>query len=401
MWRTINLLAREGNPEWMTDRIAFVGTGADPENRDKDGYAQAYRHAAGYLRLGGCELVGCADIVRENAEAFAERHDIAPGNVFEDYETMLREVEPDVVSVCVPPAVHAEIVVGSAATGVPDAIHCEKPMATSWSECRRMVEACDEADIQLTINHQRRVGPIYRRAKSLLDGGKIGELQRIEWSEVNLFDAGTHLFDLSTLFTDGASVEWVLAGLDYREENLWFGAHNENQAVAQWRYEDGVFGLAVTGEEGGDAFDPYIALSGTDGRIELGSSDGSPLRYRSDTSGWTDVDVDENVWGIPQPSKSRQGLNLVARRVPVLPDDLFELDQPSHYDRAIEEVVRAYRTGTDSELRAEVALRGTELIFAAYESVRSRGRVDLPLEIDDNPLEAMVEEGMLPISAEP
>jgi len=386
----------------MSDRIAFVGTGADPDTRDRDGYAQAYRHAAGYQRIEGCELVGCADIVRENAEAFAERHGIDPGNVFKDYETMLRAVEPDVLSVCVPPGVHAEVVTGSAATGVPDAIHCEKPMATSWGDCRRMVEACDDADIQFTINHQRRIAPIYQQAKSLLDEGTIGELQRIEWSEVNLFDAGTHLFDLSTFFTDSEPAEWILAGLDYREENLWFGAHNENQAVAQWRYENGVYGLAVTGEgEGGDALDPYIALSGTEGRIELGASGGSPLRYRADTSGWTDVDVDEDVWGNPQFSKPRQGLNLVARRAPVLPDDLFEPDRPSHYDRAIEEVVRAYRSGTDSELSAEVALQGTELIFAAYESVRSRGRIDLPLEIDDNPLESMVEEGMLPVGAEP
>jgi predicted dehydrogenase len=385
----------------MTDRIAFVGTGADPENRDKEGYAQAYRHAAGYQRIDGCVLVGCADIVRENAEAFAERHDIDPGAVYEDYETMLREVDPDVVSVCVPPAVHAEIVIGAAETGVPDAIHCEKPMATSWGDCKRMVEACDDADIQFTINHQRRIGPIYQQAKSLLDDGTIGDLKRIEWSEANIFDAGTHLFDLSSFFTDDEPAEWILAAIDYREENLWFGAHNENQAVVQWRYENGVYGLGIAGEEeGGDAFDPYIALSGTDGRIELGASDGSPLRYRTDTSGWTDVDVDEDVWGNPQPSKPRQGLMLVAERAPVLPDDLFTADHVSHYDRAIEEVVRAYRTGTDSPLRAELALQGSELIFAAYESVRSRGRVDLPLEIDDNPLESMVEEGMLPIGAE-
>lgn len=382
----------------MTERIAFVGTGADPEKRDRDGYAQAYRHAAGYQRIDGCELVACADIIRENAEAFAVRHDIFPENVYEEYETMLRDVDPDIVSVCVPPAVHAEIVVGCADTGIPDAIHCEKPMATSWGDCQRMAQACDDAGIQLTINHQRRVGPIHQKAKSLLDEGTIGELERIEWSEVNLFDAGTHLFDLSTFFTDGEPAEWVLAAIDYREENRWFGAHNENHAVAQWRYANGVHGLAVTGE-GSGAFDPYIALSGTDGRIELGASHGSPLRYRSSSSrGWKNVDVDEDVWGNPNLSKPRQGLNLVARKVPVLPDDLFSVDHVSHYDRAIAEVVQAYRTDTDSTLRAEVALQGTELIFAAYESVRERGRVDLPLEIDDNPLEAMVDEGMLAIT---
>jgi phytoene/squalene synthetase len=36
------------------------------------------------------------------------------------------------------------------------------------------------------------------------------------------------------------------------------------------------------------------------------------------------------------------------------------------------------------------ALQATELIFATYESSRRRGRVDLPLEIDDSPLIAML-----------
>jgi hypothetical protein len=43
----------------------------------------------------------------------------------------------------------------------------------------------------------------------------------------------------------------------------------------------------------------------------------------------------------------------------------------------------------------------TELIFAIYESVRRRGRVDLPLDAEDNPLEALVDAGeIVPTPAE-
>ena len=45
----------------MTHRVAIIGTGPDPETRDRDGYAMAYRHAAGYQRLDSCSLVACAD----------------------------------------------------------------------------------------------------------------------------------------------------------------------------------------------------------------------------------------------------------------------------------------------------------------------------------------------------
>jgi predicted dehydrogenase len=381
----------------MTDDIGFVGTGADPESPGTDGYAMAYRHAAGYERVDGCRLTCCADIVRENAEAFAERHDIDEDGVFEDYERMCRERDPDVMSVCVPPSVHAEVVVGLAETGVPDAIHCEKPMAASWADCRRMVERCAEAGIQLTVNHQRRLGPIFRRAKELLDDGTIGSLRRIEWSDVTLFDAGTHLFDLSMFYTDQAPVEWVLAGVAYHDENKWFGTHNENQAVVQWRHTSGVDGLAVTGD-GSDTFGAYIALCGTEGRIELGGEGGPPLRYRNDdTTGWEGVDVGEDHWGNPTYSLPRHAAVRLARRLPLVPESLVVPAYRSHVDRAIENVVESYRSGDGSPLRAELALGSTELIFAAYESVRRRGRVDLPLDVEDNPLESMVESGVMAV----
>jgi hypothetical protein len=50
-------------------------------------------------------------------------------------------------------------------------------------------------------------------------------------------------------------------------------------------------------------------------------------------------------------------------------------------------------TGREPELSSRKALAATELIFATYESSRRRGRVTLPLEIDDSPLLAGLEEG--------
>ena len=377
----------------MTLRIAVVGTGDSPDDPDADGFAMAYRHAAGYRRLDDCELVACADIVRENAEQFADHHDIDA--VYEDYERMLDATDPDIVSVTVPPAVHAEVVRGCARAGDLAAIHCEKPMATTWGDCESMVRVCEAENVALTINHQRRVGPTFKRAKELLDDGTIGELQRVECSAKNLFDAGTHVFDLAGMFTDEATPEWVLAGLDYREENRWFGAHNENHAVAQWRYDDGVHGLAATGE-GSDAVDPYVRLVGTDGRIEIGASDGPPLRVRhSTTNGWRTVHTGETMWGDTWLPTWKAALAKVSRNAPGLPDAPY--GSPSHIELAIESVVEAVRTGDPSPLSAANALRSTELIFGAWESVRRRGRVDLPLDVDDNPLAAMVEEGMVPV----
>lgn len=376
----------------MALRAAIIGTGADPDERDRTGYAMAYRHAPGYRRLDGVELVACADIVRENAEAFAETFDVPSRHVYEDYEEMLSGAEPDVVSVCVPPAIHADIVADCAESGVPIAVHCEKPMATTWGDCRRMVEACDEADVQLTINHQRRFGAPFTRAKSLLDDGTVGELRRIEFGEVNLYDAGTHQFDLAGYYADWSPVEWVLAGADFSEANEWFGTRNENQGLAQWRTESGVHGLASTGEEPGTGSDftgCYMRLLGADGAIEIGVEDGPALRYRTDDGGWTTVDTGEDVHG-PNPGKLRLGLAKLVDRAPIGKGD--RVTPTSFVDRAIEEVVDALREDRDPVIGGERSLYAAELPFASWESVRRRARVDLPLGIDDNPLQALVED---------
>jgi hypothetical protein len=67
----------------------------------------------------------------------------------------------------------------------------------------------------------------------------------------------------------------------------------------------------------------------------------------------------------------------------------------TYTERAIAEVVGALEASRPPEIGGRAALRSTELIFASWESARRRARIDLPLDIDDNPLESMVESGEL------
>lgn len=378
----------------MDYTVVIVGTGTDPDDPDADGYAMAYRHATGYRRLDQCRLTACADIVPENARVFADNWGIRSEFVFEDTREMLDVVQPDIVSVCVPPHAHADVVLTITDHNAPDAIHCEKPMATTWAECREMVDVCASAGVQLTFNHQRRFGRPFRMAKQLVDDGTIGDLSRVELGGKNLYDYGSHLFDLCGYFTEQTPAEWVMAGIDYSEENLQFGAHNENQAIAQWRYEDGVSGLASTGE--GSALSCEMRLLGDEGIVEIGGSDG-PLRVLDD-GGWRTIDTGRDGVHGPRATRVDAATEYVAERVPFLSPE--RVGPPTYIDRAIEDVVTALDAGRGSELAADNALQATELIFACWESVRRRGRVDLPLDIDDNPLESMVEDGSLPVLGE-
>jgi predicted dehydrogenase len=208
------------------------------------------------------------------------------------------------------------------------------------------------------------------------------------------------MFDLSAFYADQSPVEWVIAGLDYREENRWFGVHNENQAIAQWRYENGVYGHATTGRSR-DALGAQVRLVGDEGTIEVDAEDGPPLRIRTGrTLGWKTVEVGANIWG-KRTYATRLGLLRYAieearGRLPGLGESA---EYPSNIDRSIESVVTAVREDGESPLTWRNAIESTEVIFAAWESARRGARVDLPLEVDDNPLEAMVENGDLPVSS--
>jgi predicted dehydrogenase len=352
---------------------AVIGTGPDPENPSAEGYAMGYQHADALAADDRIELVTCADIVPENAEAFADAYDLDGDRVFEDYEEMLAALEPDLATVAVPPAIHAAVIMGCLESGVVEAIHCEKPMADTWGDAQFVAQEAWRRDVQLTFNHQRRFGKPFRKAKALLDRGEIGDLERVEFAAGNVYDYGTHSIDLCNYFNDETPAEWVIGQVDYREENVFFGAHNENQAFALWGYENGVHGMADTGDEvGGGAVACHNRFVGSEGVIEVGpgwaggDEDLPTLRYRSDGEGWEAVDVDGET-----------------------------LHGPDFIERAFADVIDHLESGAEPELSARNALNATEIVFGIWESARRRARVDFPLEIEDNPLAAMVESGAL------
>ena len=356
-----------------TYTVAVIGTGPDPNNPTVQGFAMGYRHAEAYENEDRCELVGCADIVPENGAAFASEFDLPEGAVYEDYGKMLDELEPDIVSVTVPPAIHHAVVVDCARSGVVSAIHCEKPMADSWADAQRMVQTCWRNDVQLTFNRQRRFGKPFTEAKRLLDDGEIGELERVEIGWGDFYDTGAHTVDLTGMFNDEHSPEWVLAGLDYRDEDVRFGSHQENQMWAQWRYENGVYGVLSSGE-GSDFIDAAMLLRGSEGTIRIDVENGPMLELEQGGQREA-IDVGSETMHHTGTEEGRFGARF--------------------HDRAIANIVDALETGGESTLSGRIGLNTTEILFAGYESVRRRARVDLPLDIEDNPLEAMVDAGAL------
>ena len=329
-------------------RAAIIGCGR--QRGDGVWRGMSRQHARGYA-ANGVEIVAVADIDESNARAFVGQ--LAPdAAVFDDFARMARDAGPDIVSVCTWPHLHAPMVIALAEVGVP-AVHCEKPMATTWGDAKRMAEACERSGTRLTIGHQRRFSPTVRAMKDTIDSGRIGRVLRIEGRIDNLYDWGTHWYDALQFLTGDGEAEWAQAAVDDSGRKTVFGAACDTSGVAHMRLAGGASGVLFAGDGGlVPPGMPALRAVGEAGEVEVERHDGGSVRVRTG-GGWEAVEVaDRDVWA-----------------------------------DAIGDVVESARRGRESLLSAANALRGTELMFAAYHSARLHGaRVELPLAEEGNGL---------------
>ncbi|MBC8101119.1 MAG: Gfo/Idh/MocA family oxidoreductase, partial [Cytophagales bacterium] len=352
--------SENGASSGATLRVGIIGAGKPWKTEGSTGFGMSRAHADGYNCLPQCRIVAVCDLIRERAEEFNETKVGGQAEIYQDYPTMLSEASLDMVSVCTWPDLHAPVVLAAAAAGV-RAIHCEKPMAATWGEARQMEQTCRERGVQLTFNHQRRFLDTFQAARRLLKEGTIGELKRIEGSCGDLSDWGTHWLDMFGFYNDEVPGEWVMAQVDVRRPRLVFGVPVESQGICCIRYRNGVHALLYTGEEAAEIVGCANRLIGTEGVIEV-HSEAPNVRYRTSQ---------DNKW---QTVETTEGLH----------DGVANI-------RSVGDAVAALVEGRRPLHSSAHAIQSTEIIFAAYESARRRGRIDLPLTgVEDSPLRAMI-----------
>src|SRR5687767_2605731 len=148
----------------MKTRIGVIGCG-------RPGKGQAREHVRGYLDA-GCDVVALCDIAEEHAAALRDVFGLT-ARIYTDSEAMLAQEKLDFLSVCLWPHLHAPVTIAAALSGNVRAIHCEKPIAPTWSDAEKMVEVCASQGVQLTFNHQRRFNTPFQTAKEMLKAGEI------------------------------------------------------------------------------------------------------------------------------------------------------------------------------------------------------------------------------------
>ena len=92
-----------------------------------------------------------------------------------DWKAVVRRTDIDIVDVSVPGHLHAEIAIEAARAG--KAVLCEKPLANSVAEARRMHAAVEKAGVVHMICHNYRRAPAVMLAREIIAAGKLGAIR--------------------------------------------------------------------------------------------------------------------------------------------------------------------------------------------------------------------------------
>lgn len=235
-------------------RIGIIGCG---------GIANG-KHLPSLSRLKNVELVAFCDIVVERAEEAARKYGIEDAKVYSDYTELLQDQSIDIIHVLTPNDSHAEISIASLEAG--KHVMCEKPMAKTAADAKKMMETAERTGKKLTIGYNNRFREDSLYLKQVCEAGELGNIYFAKAHAIRrravptwgvfldeekqgggpLIDIGTHALDLTLWMMDNYKPKVVL-GTTYHELS-----RKENAANAwgpwdpeKFTVEDSAFGMIV------------------------------------------------------------------------------------------------------------------------------------------------------------
>ena len=137
--------------------------------------AMGRHHARNYANIDGVQLVGIADANEGTALKMVQQFG---GTAYTDYEAMLAEAKPDLVTIAVPTVHHLAV----AQRAIEQGIHVllEKPIAFSVAEGQQIIDLAAKADVRLMVGHIERFNPAITALKERLADGELGRVFQID-----------------------------------------------------------------------------------------------------------------------------------------------------------------------------------------------------------------------------
>lgn len=344
--------------------VAIVGTGSISRE-----------HIKGYLEFPErCKIVALVDIYPEKAKEKAEIFNL-DADVYDDHKKILHRDDIDLIDICTPPYVHAEITINSLNAGYN--VLVEKPMASSIQECDAMIEAAERNKKSLSVISQNRFRTHIMNLKKTLDTGLAGDIVHAQvdsfwwrghcyydlwwrgtWEKegggCTLNHAVHHIDMLGWMMGRPSEVQAVMSNVSHDNAEV------EDISIAILKYDSGAL-AQITSSVVHHGEEQQLIFQGKKARIS------APMKVYASTA---------RSNGFPDRDEETE------KEIQEFYDALPEAKYDGHTAQ-IDDVLTAFENNTKSLIGGEDGKRSVELITAIYKASITKQPVKLPIGKDD------------------
>ena len=328
--------------------VALVGLGT---------YSTA-QLAPALLETAYCRLAGVVSGSAEKRDQWKLRYQLPENNVYgyDNFDEIASNRDIDIVYVVLPNSMHAEYVIRAARAG--KHVICEKPMATSVDDCHRMINACREAGVKLSVGYRlhfdsfnqemMRLGQkkIFGSVSTIMarHGMKVGS--KDQWRLDKQLAGGGPLMDLGiyctqgALYTSGELPVAVNARFLPKTDKQKFSSVEEG---IEWEME---------------------FPSGVKAVCQSSYSEEGDLLRAEASRGWFEL----------QPAYAYNGLNGKSSEGVMM---ITPLNQQA---AQMDDFALCVQNNSETRVPGEMGLRDVQILYAIYESAESGRRVELHLD---------------------
>jgi predicted dehydrogenase len=144
-----------------TLNVAVIGTGGICKT-----------HMPGWAASKHARVVAGADISEKNLKAWGDEFDVT--RLTTEPDELIADPRIDVVDICTPNRYHADLSIAALNAG--KHVICEKPLAPTPGEIRRMIEARDSSGKLLMTGQHMRFSAAAKALKAEIDTGSLGDV---------------------------------------------------------------------------------------------------------------------------------------------------------------------------------------------------------------------------------
>jgi predicted dehydrogenase len=161
------------------------------------------------------KIVAACDVIKERCDTMAEAYGCATYRRIED---MLRDPNVELVDIATPSPLHVPHALLALKAG--KKVFLEKPIALSYRDARKLVNAVKSKPGNLFIRHNRRFEPGFQHVKEIIESGILGDVYEIklrrhnyqrrdDWQTIidcgggQLLNWGPHVVDHALRFLGG------------------------------------------------------------------------------------------------------------------------------------------------------------------------------------------------------